>query len=184
MHIMYKKINLQLPPIELGRVKGDMFFEYHGGVLVVYKIKDSDYFTNLYKDKIQFGIKPDLEVYIEIVGPGAMPHTDEAATTLNYTIDDANCITSFWTVNKDAQTVPTERLDEAGNIIKSKVIGYSETDLIRLTSFKANPGEAYLLDVSKIHSVFKPKSETVRKFVSWRWINTPFDQVLSSISIL
>ena len=80
--------------------------------------------------------------------------------------------------------MPTERLDEAGNIIKSKVIGYSETDLIRLTSFKANPGEAYLLDVSKIHSVFKPKSETVRKFVSWRWINTPFDQVLSSISIL
>jgi len=184
MHIMFNKINLQLPPIELDRVKGDMFFEYHGGVLVVYKIKDVDYFTNLYKDKIQFGIKPDVEVYIEIVGPGATPHTDEATATLNYTIDDANCITSFWTINKDAQTAPSERTDKAGNVIKSKVIGYNETDLIRLSSFKANLGDAYLLDVSKVHSVFKPKFETVRKFVSWRWIKTPYDQVLSSITIL
>ena len=181
---MYRKINLQLPPVELSRVKGDVFFEYHGGVLVVYRIKDIDYFENLYKDRIQFDIKPDLMAYIEIVGPGAMPHTDEAATTLNYTIDDANCITSFWRVNENAKTVPTDRTDEQGNTIKSKVIGYNESDLIRLTSFKANPGDAYLLDVSKIHSVFKPKQDTVRKFVSWRWINTSFDQVASSIKIL
>jgi hypothetical protein len=181
---MYKKINLKLPPIEIDRVKGDVFFEYHGGVLVVYRIKDLDYFENLFKDKIQFGIKPDLMAYIEIIGPGAMPHTDEAASTLNYTIDDASCITSFWRVNENAKTAPTERIDEQGNIIKSKVIGYNEEDLIRLTSFKANPGDAYLLDVSKIHSVFKPKYETVRKFVSWRWINTSFDQVASNIKIL
>jgi hypothetical protein len=178
---MYRRIDLKLPPIELGRVKGDVFFEYHGGVLVVYKIKDIDYFENLYKDKIQFSIKPDLIAYIEILGPGAAPHTDEATATLNYTIDDASCITSFWRVDEQAKTVPTERIDEMGNAIKSKVMGYDGKDLVRLTSFKANPGDAYLLDVSKIHSVFKPKYETVRKFVSWRWINTPFDQVSSSI---
>jgi hypothetical protein len=181
---MYKKINLKLPPIEIDRVKGDVFFEYHGGVLVVYRIKDLDYFENLFKDKIQFGIKPDLMAYIEIIGPGALPHTDEAAVTLNYTIDDASCITSFWRVNENAKPAPTERIDEQGNVIKSKVIGYNEEDLIRLTSFKANPGDAYLLDVSKIHSVFKPKYETIRKFVSWRWINTSFDQVASNIKIL
>ena len=87
-------------------------------------------------------------------------------------------------MNENAKPAPTERIDEQGNVIKSKVIGYNEEDLIRLTSFKANPGDAYLLDVSKIHSVFKPKYETIRKFVSWRWINTSFDQVASNIKIL
>jgi hypothetical protein len=178
---MYRKIDLKLPPIELGRVKGDVAFEYHGGVLVVYKIKDLDYFENLYKDKIQFGVKPDLLAYIEILGEGAAPHTDEATATLNYTIDDASCITSFWRVNEQVDAVPAERVDEQGRAIKSKVMGYDEKDLVRLTSFKANPGDAYLLDVSKIHSVFKPKYETVRKFLSWRWVTTPFDTVSSSI---
>ena len=181
---MYRKLNLYLPPIELGRVKGDVFFDYHGGVLVVHKIKDPDYFTSLYKDKIEFGIAPDLVAYIEILGGGAGPHTDEAMTTLNYTIDDADCITSFWDVKKPANTRPAERIDEFGNVIKSKVIGYNEQELNRLTSFRANPGDAYILDVSKIHSVFKPKYETVRKFVSWRWINAPFDQVAPSIKII
>jgi hypothetical protein len=178
---MYRKIDLKLPPIEIDRVKGDMAFEYHGGVLVLYKIKDLDYFENLYKDKIQFSIKPDLITYIEIIGPGAVPHIDGATATLNYTIDDASCITSFWRVDERIETAPVERVDEWGNLTKSKVMAYDERDLVRLTSFKANPGDAYLLDVSKIHSVFKPKYDTVRKFLSWRWVTTPFDTVSSSI---
>lgn len=181
---MFRKINLQLPNIDLDRVKGEVFFNYHGGVLVVHKIQDPVYFEELYKSRIEFSVKPDLVAYIEILGQGAEPHTDEAATTLNYTIDDANCITSFWNVKKQGASVPADRIDEFGNTIKSGVIGYDEKDLVRLTSFRANPGDAYLLDVSKIHSVFKPKYETVRKFVSWRWITASFDEVSSGIKLL
>lgn len=111
--------------------------------------------------------RPDSARWVEIVGEGETgPHKDIGQmTTMNLYLETSDEVTYFWEPKENAVA-----LDVGG------AFGYSPNDLILTSSFKAKPGDAYLLDISKIHSVSRASS-SVRKFIQLKWRNVPFSEV-------
>jgi len=75
------------------------------------------------------------------------PHTDSGIkSTINFYIETGNCLTQFYNLTTDKQKTKQMQNQPDGMI-------YNEDDLARTTSFVAEPGEAWLLDVTVPHSV-------------------------------
>ena len=183
---MFAKIDLHLPEIDISKVKGQLF-ENHHDQFVMYDLADFDYIVQLLQDKVSFTIPPTKSAYFEICGSGASPHTDGyVGCSLNIIIDAADCITSFWKLkNKDYTLVDSIKIDKDNNAQDTETIGYRYEDLEFVSLFKANSGEAWLLDVREIHSVIKPEFGRDRKVLTLRWDPTySFQEVLDSIKIL
>jgi hypothetical protein len=183
---MFAKIDLHLPEIDISRLKGQLF-ENHHDQFVMYDLADADYITQLFQDKVKFNMCPSKIGYFEICGDGAPPHTDGyVGCSLNIIIEAADCITSFWKLkDKDYTLLDTIKIDKDGNTHNTNTVGYQYEDLDFVSLFKANSGEAWLLDVREIHSVIKPEFGRDRKVLTLRWDPTySFQEVLDSIKIL
>jgi len=75
------------------------------------------------------------------------PHTDSGIkSTINFYIETGNCLTQFYKLTTDKPKTKQVQNQSDGMI-------YNEDDLARTTSFVAEPGEAWLLDVTVPHSV-------------------------------
>lgn len=119
--------------------------------------------------------KPDFVRYVEISGDiDAGPHCDHGiVTSLNCYIRTAGETTQFWVKGTGAVA---QRYDGAA----SENI-YNRRNLIQTSSFVAEPGDVYLLDVSQIHSVERPNLKEERKFIQLSWTRLHFIEVLSLI---
>jgi len=74
------------------------------------------------------------------------PHTDsEVSTIINFYVKTDGCRTQFYYPNENARKSQIKNQTN-GHILNSK-------DLQKSVSFIAQPGDAYLLDVSKPHAV-------------------------------
>lgn len=118
--------------------------------------------------------EPDIIRWVEIVGEGiAGPHRDHGiVTSLNLYMETSAETTHFWEPKDGA--IPYRHANATtDNVFASK-------DLKLRESFIAKNGDAYLLDVSQIHSVERT-DESIRRFIQLSWNTTPFGEVLDRI---
>lgn len=180
----FYKIDVDLPKIDESRLKGN-FFEGYGETYREFYIKDPSYLKDFIKHKINFTIKPDHVVFVEVNELGADPHFDEASVSFNYYIDPADCETRFWKTKENANHIVLPQLNEEGNLVANSVRRFAYEDLNQVASFIANAGDFYVLNIKEIHSAQKilPNKNT-RKLIRWMWNKENFHNVVHSIKIL
>ena len=89
-----------------------------------------------------------FKVYLMVINtPYVLPHSDnDISVVINYYVKTAGAITAFWETK-----------------VKKEVPIYCEHELTPLESFKAEPNEAWVLDITQIHSVVcSETSDTLR----------------------
>ena len=100
------------------------------------------------------------------------PHTDsEVSTIINFYIKTDGCKTQFYHPNDSARKSQIKNQTN-GHILNSK-------DLQKSVSFIAQPGDAYLLDVSKPHAVLPTRPRLFygnRMAVTLQIMNKSFDE--------
>jgi len=57
---------------------------------------------------------------------------------------------------------------------------YRIDDVEEVAQFTAEKNDAYVLNVSKIHSVYSPNPGT-RKFISYNWVNYSFEEIVANL---
>ena len=121
-------------------------------------------------------LQPDAVRYVEITGDDQVsPHRDHTTvTSLNCYFQTGGATTHFWNEKKDATPLRFPGATTS-NIFKNF------DDLEYVASFTANDGEAYLLDVSQIHSVERKEPLQDRRFIQLSWHRARFDAVLERI---
>lgn len=89
----------------------------------------------------------DFSITMMKVNAEIPPHTDSGIkSTINFYIETGNCLTQFYKLSTDKPKTKQVKNQSDGVI-------YNEDDLTRTISFMAEPGEAWLLDVTVPHSV-------------------------------
>lgn len=178
-----RKLELTLPEIDYERLKGE-FFEGYGDTFRQYFIKDELYLESIIKDRIVFDINPDRVVCCEVSDSGVIAHTDQSNVALNYYIDPADCVTSFWKTKSNAFGLVAPQLQEDGTTLENDVRSYQFEELIPTASFIAKEGDVYLLNIKQIHSAIKfTKNPASRKILRWMWDHQDFETVEKSIKI-
>ena len=182
---MFYKIPLTLHGIDLERIKGQSIQQYgpKNAKLVHYTISDLEYFKSLHMGKVKFHIMPNSVFYTEIQGTEPIPpHVDpDDSVALNYYLEPAGCVTTFYQMPEQDNTFFTSGQDlnpHDHRIVKSMKFD----DLVIDCAFTAQAGEAYLLRPDVYHSVTTPVG--VRKFISYRWGNHDFKTIHKSIQII
>lgn len=106
------------------------------------------------------------------------PHVDsEISTAINFYVKTDGCATQFYYPNDDARKKQI-RNQTTGCILNQK-------DLIKSESFIAQPGDAYLLDVSKPHAVLPTRPKLFyknRMAVTLQIEDKSFDEVLEMLT--
>lgn len=123
-------------------------------------------------------LRPDSMRYVEITSKWPVtPHRDHGVlTNLNLYISAGSAFTQFWEPQANARPVSFKEHTKITN-------SYKPEDLVRRDGFLASDGDAYLLDVSKIHSVeglLLPE----RKFIQFSWRSSTYLDVLVKLSKL
>jgi hypothetical protein len=90
--------------------------------------------------------RADFYLAVAKITSSLPPHTDsQIKTSINFYIDPADYTTTFYTPEPKAVKRQVENQTD-GYI-------FQEHELVNRGSFKARPGDAYLLGVDKVHSV-------------------------------
>jgi len=167
MNPNFNKINLNLKNIDYNQFKSNRLmkeFNYGNGVFLrFFHINNMEYFKSCHITN-PFILLPYEVRYGEIEGPGNVrPHIDHRrSVALNYYFESGNCITRTYSLKENALMLAEKHNDGLSHNI------YRDEDLIENGSFVAEDGDAYLLNVSKIHSVECP-GQKIRKFISYSW---------------
>jgi hypothetical protein len=89
-----------------------------------------------------------------INNPYIRPHTDsDRKVGINFYIKCNNAITKFFKEKESARRIYEQVVGQTNGAV------YKEYDLISTGTFISAPGEIWILDVSKIHSVISPTNE-------------------------
>jgi len=82
------------------------------------------------------------------------PHTDsDRKVGINFYIKSNNAITKFFNIKAGAKILHEQVIGQTNGVV------YKEVDLVSAGTFIAKPGEIWILDVSKTHSVINPSNE-------------------------
>jgi hypothetical protein len=121
-------------------------------------------------------IVPDVVWLAEISGRGVLgPHIDHGPkVVLNWYMNSNDSETSFYIKNEGATGLIFPGETEPNIFFFNAVTKVDE--------FIAKDNEAYLLNVSKIHSVHSPNLGT-RRFVTLGWNRNSYEEVLESIRL-
>jgi hypothetical protein len=146
-----------------------------GNVLLEYRKIANKLLFKSQHTRNPFKIPPDYIRFSEIHGRGILlPHRDHGVKTgLNYYISADNDITTFYKTKSDKVVSIKYPNRKESNI-------YTQNDLIETDRFVASSNEAYLLDVSQIHSVQRVNPES-RVFIGYLWANHSYEEVLESL---
>ena len=100
-----------------------------------------------------------------------LPHFDSGANAvINFYIETDNCKTQFYEIKNNAK--PYQIKNQTNGCI------YNLDDLIETESFIAQPGDVYILNVSKVHSVIPlNNTEINRKAICFSTDSLTFDEV-------
>jgi hypothetical protein len=181
---MFKKLNFTLD-IDFERIKNDQTDISYGKTFISYAIKDMQYFNDVLSRSVKFNIKPSALNYTEI-SVGAGPHVDGSFVVLNYYLQTNRDVTYFWkpiTPDIEISELPPNAT-QIGALSSVIVEEYNPNKLKLTNYFVAKDHDAYLFDVSCIHSVSFKDRNSVRRFIRIFWENTTFEEVLDSIEIL
>ena len=110
--------------------------------------------------------------YAEFTGGGLVtPHIDGGndSVALNFYLSAPGDATIFYEKNHpDVMPYPGTR-------------SYNVKDLHEIARFNAQPFDAYLLDVTKIHGIQKSGNEP-RNMISYRWKKHTFEEIYNSLN--
>lgn len=169
MTIYFKKLNLDnFPaPIDIDDVKGNLRFHY--GAIRYYDLADNIHIFRLRK----FFKIPPRSIYLVEGRESLPPHVDNGQLScINYYLHTGGYSTSFWLPKPGARRRTSilyhEDTDTYVENDSDERCFYPE-DLELEDSFVAMPGESYLLNVSKIHSVDNPTTPEIRDFIQLQW---------------
>ena len=185
---MFKKIPLFLSDLQVEKLSEHVYSPAsYGPTFNIFGIQNyyKEYINLLIKDKIKFNIPPNNVGMVRISDHGVSPHIDHHGAGLNYYIRTPPATTLFWEPENQADHGTSKFLDMPDGTQKPfGAIDYSTTPLKQIGSFQARSHEAWLLDVSRIHSVEKPYLNVDRVYIRWNWMNNPYAEILESIEIL
>jgi len=145
----------------------------HSVTLDMYKLSNVPEFKNLHTKKF-FSIPPYKVSFTILNGKGLLAaHRDHGVScSLNYYIQaNVDDVTQFY--NGDSAIPFTYPGKETANM-------YIIKDLVETEKFSAGSNEAYLLNVSEIHSVMK-YNDLPRIFIAYCWKDVKFQEVLNDI---
>ena len=166
----FEKLNIKIdtPSYEVGKKE----LEY--GIDINNKFNGlwySDLKVNEHIDLIPEKYKSDFYLLFLEANSFILPHSDSGPTTvINFYIETNNCATQFYEVKDNAKPYQIENQTD-GCI-------YNLDDLVETGSFVAQPGDVYILDVSKVHSVIPlDDNEINRKAICFSTKSLNFDEV-------
>jgi len=179
---MFKKLNFSLKHIpDFNKLKGikiTSFGEHPFPILSYYSVKDYEYLKTFLPDNLKY-LPFDQLMVAEIIDSNIGhldPHIDHGVTTVfNYYLETCDAVTHFYEL-KEGEFGYNYQGRETANI-------YDFNQVIKTGSFTARNNEAYILDVSKIHSVESIRAGT-RQFIQWQWNNMQFEQVHKLLNLL
>lgn len=157
---------------------------YGGCIITYYKILDLNNLKKVFKKPI-FTILPDFVRLTTVTGAqcGLPPHIDHnVSVSLNYYINASDIDNTIFYIPKpgekpyDYNTVATNKY----NPVKDQENIYKFTQVEEVTRFSAANHSAFLLNVSKIHSVDKV-SALPRIFLTFLWKEKSYDEILNSL---
>ena len=130
---------------------------------------------------------PDFELTVMTINSQLLPHVDnDLITAVNFYIEPGNYRTVFYQPKKDAEYFQPKVEISGTEVPLEEQIGYVDAvyqldEVEKIGSFIANPGEAYLLDVRKIHNVEPIGETTIRKALALRTKKYVYDEVLAML---
>ena len=166
----FKKLNIKIniPDYEVGKKE----LEY--GINVDNKFTGLWYSSLKINDQLNFiPEKYQSDFYLLFLEANSfiLPHSDSGPTAvINFYIETNNCATQFYEIKNNAKPYQIENQTDG--------CVYDLDDLIETKSFIAEPGDVYILDVSKVHSVIPlDNTEINRKAICFSTSSLNFDEV-------
>jgi hypothetical protein len=178
---MFERINFKLKEaVDFERLKGDIVTAYGNPPrprLTYYRCKDYEYLKSILPDEMPWGKIPPLQVQVaeiaDAMGGHLLPHIDHnISACANLYITSNGSTTHFYNLKTNGQGFVYPGRQTANIFLPDQVD--------KVTEFKANDGEMYLLNVSEIHSVETPQPG-IRQFITWQWVGIPFEEVRASL---
>ena len=115
----------------------------YGGVITYY---DAELLEGSIYDTIPKEYRGDFYLSVTKITDALPPHTDsQIKTAINFYIEPADYVTTFYT--PEPKAVKRQVENQTNGYI------FQEHELANRGSFKAKPGDAYLLGVDRVHSV-------------------------------
>jgi hypothetical protein len=168
--VYFKKLDLKIdiPSYEIG----ERAIEY--GIDINNKFNGLWYSNLNLKDKVNFIPKEyasDFYLLFLEANSYILPHSDSGPTAvINFYIKTNNCVTQFYEIKENAKPY------QIGNQTDGYV--YNLDDLIETDSFIAQPGDIYILNVTKVHSVIPlDNTEINRKAICFSTSSLSFNEV-------
>lgn len=177
MNPYFHKFDIELYNYPYEKLKGNLYQEFvspdNGTGIHYYTIKNmSQFFAVHVKEFCK--IMPEGAFITEVTGQGLLdPHRDHGIkVAVNFYFEPNGSITRFHIPKESAKTIryPGEK---ESNL-------YRIEDVEEVTQFTAEKNEAYVLNVSQIHSVLSPNPGT-RKFITYNWSNYTYEEVLANL---
>lgn len=172
----FKKLNLSLPKLDYEAHISHYLMSYgQKRFLTYYRL--NEYASNIVLDSIPTGLHGNVGS-VDYVETGLeqsyiIPHIDNGATVnMNFYIETANAITSFYKPLSSGQPTPVTDTNAVYGYLGGKIFQWNE--VIFQTCFKANQGDCYLINVSEPHSVLNLSLPIQRKFVTVMFQNIDF----------
>ena len=166
----FEKLNIKIdtPSYEVGKKE----LEY--GIDINNKFNGlwySDLKINEEIDLIPEKYKSDFYLLFLEANSYILPHSDSGPTAvINFYIETNNCATQFYEIKNNAEPYQIENQNDG--------CVYNLDDLVETGSFIAEPGDVYILDVSKVHSVIPlDNNEINRKAICFSTNSLNFDEV-------
>lgn len=120
---------------------------------------------------------PLMEHTVMTINREVPPHVDNAIScVINIYLETSNCITQFYSTSSD------EKSFQIANQTNGRIFDIG--CLQPVDSFVANPGDIYILDVSKPHAVWPeyPGAPIKRTALCYQIRGMPFDTVISIVN--
>jgi hypothetical protein len=144
----FKKLDIpfDFPSFEIGDCDVSFGIQQDGKFRGIWYNSITSENENQFKNCIPEEFRDSFIVQLMQVNSIILPHTDsESRTVINFYFETDDCITQFYEIKENAKPIKIENQTN-GSI-------YSLKDLEEGPAFLAEPGDVYLLNVSKAHSV-------------------------------
>ena len=177
MNNYFHKFHLEIYPFDYESLKGDLFTEFvskeNGTGIHYYMPTNLEKFISLHP-KPFCKIRPEGAFITEVTGQGLLdPHVDHTIKCcINYYFEPNGSTTSFH-IPKESAAAKLYPGQENANL-------YRIDDVEEVAQVTAEKNDAYVLNVSKIHSVYSPNPGT-RKFISYNWVNYSFEEIVANL---
>jgi len=179
---MFAKLRLEFKePPNFERLKGEIVTRYGRDprpVLTYYRLGDEEYLNSIMPDHVPWKDLPPLQVQLAEIedhyGGHLLPHIDHnISACANYYITTNDAVTHFYRLKEGGEGFVYPGREVAN------IFPFDQVE--RISRFKSNDNDLYLLDVSNIHSVEIPRPG-VRKFITWQWIGVPYEKIAKTLT--